>query len=434
MQEVLSPGDVVLVRALPGKLPPAALARAGKPIPLALEQVPRLQGALVAIDPRSRGVRALVGGYDFQVSQFNRALQARRQPGSAFKPFVWGAAIESRRFTPATVVYDTPDVYRDPWTGKDWKPHNFERDVYEGPMMLEEALAQSKNTVSAKLLDSMGVEPVLDFARRAGIDEDLPHGLALALGTGEVTPIELVNAYATIAAGGKLDQPVLVLRVRDRNGEILEEHIPESPPPEPVALAPVAVTADGIPTAGETATPIPTPTATSTPTEVEPPPRVGMNADVAFVLTSMMRGVVEYGTGQAARALGRPAAAKTGTAQDHRDAWFAGFTPELVAGVWVGFDSHDPMGPKETGSGAALPAWLSFMQAALEGKPPGAFAAPPRVEVARIDRRTGLLAPPGAPAEASPFVAFLAGTAPTRSSAEAPEPGTAPQTFFQDDR
>jgi penicillin-binding protein 1A len=159
-----------------------------------------------------------------------------------------------------------------------------------------------------------------------------------------------------------------------------------------------------------------------------------MNADVAFVLTSMMRGVVEYGTGQAARALGRPAAAKTGTAQDHRDAWFAGFTPELVAGVWVGFDSHDPMGPKETGSGAALPAWLSFMQAALEGTPPGAFAAPPRVEVARIDRRTGLLAPPGAPAEASPFVAFLAGTAPTRSSAEAPEPGTAPQTFFQDDR
>jgi penicillin-binding protein 1A len=435
MGDVLGTGDVVLVRALAGKRPPAELARAGKAIPVALEQVPRLQGALVAIDSRSRGVRALVGGYDFQASQFNRALQARRQPGSAFKPFVWGAAIESRRYTPGTVVYDTPDVYRDPWTGKDWKPRNFERDEYEGPMLLGEALAQSKNTVSAKLVDSLGVEPVQDFARRAGIDSELPGSLSLALGTGEVTPLELVNAYATIAAGGKLAEPVLVLRVRDRNGEVLEEQIPELPPPEPVPLAPVAVTAAGLPAA---------PPAAEAPTDPpdggppggrqEAPPRTGMRPEVAFVLTSMMTGVIDHGTGQAARSLGRPAAAKTGTAQDHRDAWFAGFTPDLVAGVWVGFDSHDAMGPKETGSGAALPAWLAFMQQALAGRPPADFAAPPGVELARVDRRTGLLAPAGASAEDSPFAAFLAGTAPTRTSADAPDPGSAPQTFFQDDR
>jgi penicillin-binding protein 1A len=426
MGDVLSPGDVVLVRALPGHRPPAELARAGRAIPVALEQVPRLQGALVAIDPGSRGVRALVGGYDFQASQFNRALQAKRQPGSAFKPFVWGAAIESRRYTPATVVYDTPDVYRDPWTGKDWKPRNFERDAYEGPMLLAEALAQSKNTVSAKLVDSLGVDPVLDFARRAGIGSDLPRSLSLALGTGEVTPLELVNAYATIAAGGKLAEPALVLRVRDRSGEVLEEHIPELPPPDPVPLAPVAVTAAGTPTA--------TPAAAATEAPAEGPPRTGMHPEVAFVLASMMTGVIDYGTGQAARALGRPAAAKTGTAQDHRDAWFAGFTPDLVAGVWVGFDTHDAMGPKETGSGAALPAWLAFMQRALAGRPPAAFAAPPGVELARVDRRTGLLAPAGAPIADSPFAAFLAGTAPTRTSADAPAPGSAPQTFFQDDR
>jgi penicillin-binding protein 1A len=460
MGEVVSPGDVVLVRALPGRRPPAELARARRPIPVALEQVPRVQGALVAIDPRDRGLRALVGGYDFQASQFNRALQARRQPGSAFKPFVWGAAIESLRYTPATVVYDTPDVYRDPWTGKDWKPQNFERNEYDGPMLLGDALAQSKNTVSAKLVDALGVEPVLAFAHRAGIESDLPGSLSLALGTGEVTPLELVNAYATLAAGGQLAEPVLVLRVRDRNGEILEEHIPELPPPDPVPLAQVAVApgeaadplaplgsagelaqaplergaaspaASGAPTSAPNATGI----AAQDQVGAEPPPRTGMRPEVAFVVSSMMRGVIEHGTGQGAKALGRPAAAKTGTAQDHRDAWFAGFTPDLAAGVWVGFDSHDPMGPKETGSGAALPAWLGFMQAALAGRPAAPFSVPPRVELARVDRRTGLLAQVGATAEAAPFVAFLMGTAPTRSSAEAPAPGSAPQTFFQDDR
>ena len=151
LSAVVARGDIVLVRVMQGRTPPLRLARAGKPVPLSLEQTPLVQGAFVVIDPATRGVRALVGGYDFATSQFNRAIQARRQPGSAFKPFVWGAAIESRRFTPATIVYDTPDLYRDPWTGKEWKPKNFERDAFDGPMLLQQALAHSKNTVSVKL-------------------------------------------------------------------------------------------------------------------------------------------------------------------------------------------------------------------------------------------------------------------------------------------
>jgi penicillin-binding protein 1A len=203
MSEVLQAGDIVLVRLAAGKAKPLELARAGKPVPLSLEQTPKVEGALVAIDPVTRGVRALVGGLDFGRSQFNRALQAKRQPGSAFKPFVWGAAVESGRFTPATVVYDTPDLYRDPWTGKEWKPQNFEKDAYEGPMLLRDALARSKNTVAAKLVDALGPDDVADFARRAGIQSELPRSLSMALGTGEVTPLELVNAYATSASPGR---------------------------------------------------------------------------------------------------------------------------------------------------------------------------------------------------------------------------------------
>jgi len=432
--DVVQPGDVVLVRVLAGKVPPQDLARAGKPVPVALEQVPRVQGALVAIDPRSRGVRALVGGYDFAQSQFNRALQARRQPGSAFKPFVWGAAVESRRFTPATLVYDTPDVYRDPWTGKDWKPQNFEREEYDGPMLLAEALAQSKNTVSAKLVDALGVDAVMAFARRAGVESELPRSHSLALGTGEVTPLELTNAYATFAARGQAARPVMVLRVRDRNGEVLEEHFPEVPAPEPVAapeaIATPAPTASTAPWANDAPSPAPDAPAAAPP---PPVPSSGMRPEVAYVLTSMMRGVIDHGTGAGAKALGRPAAAKTGTAQEHRDAWFVGFTPDLVAGVWVGFDTHDPMGPKETGGGAALPAWVAFMRQALGSRTPADFAAPPLVEFARIDAGTGLLATGGGPSELSPFVAFLAGTAPSRSASDRPAPGSAPQTFFQDD-
>lgn len=428
MKDVLAPGDVVLVRVSRGKPSLLELARAGKPIPLALEQTPKVQGALVAIDARTRGIRALVGGYDFATSQFNRAIQAKRQPGSAFKPFVWGAALETRRFTPATIVYDTPDLYRDPWTGKEWKPQNFERDAYDGPLLLEQALAHSKNTVSAKLVDALGVEAVMGFARRCGIESELPKTLSLSLGVGEVTPLEMVNAFATIAAQGFAAKPLLVLRVRDRKGQVLEENLPltipenygpAAPTPEaaaaPAPVPPPAPPGEG-PGGQETAVPVPA------------IPESGVSPEVAYVLTSMMRQVVEYGTGAAARSLGRPVAAKTGTAQEHRDAWFVGFSPDLVAGVWVGFDTHDPLGARETGAGAALPAWLAFMRQATTRLGPAEFRVPQNVEFARIDAKTGLLsAEPTAP-----LVPFVAGTAPTRSASDA-EPGSAPQNFFMDD-
>jgi penicillin-binding protein 1A len=439
MKDVVKPGDVVLVRVTPGKPPPADQARAGKPLALTLEQVPRVQGALVAIDPETRGVRALVGGYDFAVSQFNRALQAKRQPGSSFKPFVWGAAVESRKYTPATVVYDTPDLYRDAWTGKEWKPQNFERDEYEGPMLLKGALAHSKNTVSAKLVDALGVDAVISFARRCGIDSDLPRTLSLALGVGEVTPLEMVNAFTTIAARGFATQPVLVLRVKDRKGQVLEDHPPVRPPRAYEAMVVPAALATATPNTTHTSTSIQTPAETlasdpSAALAATAPARTlpegGIEPEVAFVLGSMMRDVIDYGTGQAAKALGRPLAGKTGTAQEHRDAWFVGFSPDLVAGVWVGFDSHDPMGAHETGAGAALPAWMGFMRESLARRPVADFQPPSGVELARVDPRSGLLADPAA--YDAPLVPFVAGTTPQRSAAEA-APGSAPQNFFMDD-
>jgi penicillin-binding protein 1A len=414
---------------MPGKIPLDRAVRERKPLTLSLEQAPLVQGALVAIDPSTREVRALVGGYDFQASQFNRATQAHRQPGSAFKPFVWGAALESRRFTPATIVYDTPDVYRDPWTGKEWKPRNFEKDVFEGPMLLGAALAQSKNTVSVKLVDALGPDAVASFARRLGVESALPRNLTLALGTGEVTPLELVNAYASIAARGFAAPPIFVRRVRDRDGNLLEETEPAQawgaapdgsalPEPDPASPTPTA-TATAIPPADAEA-------GSDAPSDFAIP-ESGTRPDVAFVLGSMMRQVVESGTGAGAKALARPVAAKTGTAQEHRDAWFVGLTPELVAGVWIGFDDHAPLGPRETGAGAALPPWLSFMQAALGARPPSEFGAVPGVELVRIDPATGRLAPDGQ--SNAPFAAFLAGTAPTESAG----PGAAPKNFFMDD-
>ena len=424
VSSVVQVGDVVPVRVMPGRLPLDRIVREKRALPLSLEQTPLVQGALVAIDPATRGVRALVGGYDFRTSQFNRAMQARRQPGSAFKPFVWGAAIESRRFTPATVVYDTPDLYRDPWTGKEWKPRNFERDEFDGPMLLGAALAHSKNTVSVKLVDALGVDAVASFAHRMGLSGELPRNLTLALGTGEVIPIELVNAYASIAVNGFTTPPVFVLRVRDRDGNVLEETKPVPVPGVAPDGSALPVPAPG---AADAAPPPPPEGAPAPPAEGFALPASGTRPDVSFVLETMMRGVVESGTGAAAKALARPVAAKTGTAQEHRDAWFVGFTPDLVAGVWVGFDDHSPLGPRETGAGAALPPWLSFMQAALGARPPAEFQLVPGVELARIDPATGLLAEGQASA---PFAAFLAGTAPSDSASSQP----APQNFFMDDR
>lgn len=430
---VFEPGDLVLVRV--EKVTPCD-ARSQKSgaceyprVEVALEQTPLAEGALVAIDPTSRGVIALVGGYDFRRSFFNRATQAKRQSGSAFKPVVFGAALEQGQlrarlpadlfgqqerqrctiFTNRQTVFDTPELIRDPWTGKPWQPRNYERDVFDGPMSLRKALAASKNTVAVKLVSEIGCEPglaldhdallqqglerVKDFAFRLGIDSRIPDSITTALGSGEVTPIELTNAYATLAMNGRFAQPVLIRRVLSADGTVLADNTPEydEPPPLLPDRAPL------------------------------PGPRRGVRAAVAYVTTELMRSVVEHpsGTARSMQRLGRPIAGKTGTANEQRDAWFVGFTPEVVTGVWTGFDNHDRLGASETGGRAAGPIWMEFMEAAEATLPHREFEQPGGVVTVQIDPRTGLLADPY-----SPYVeteVYLAGTEPTEISPPADE-------------
>ncbi len=373
MSDVMKVGDIVLVRVLRVTPAPALLEAT-------LDQVPLAQGGLVVIDPRNRNVVALVGGYDFKLSPFNRATQARRQPGSSFKPFLYGAALGSGRYTPISTVNDAPEAIRDPYTGKTWKPQNYDR-TFEGPMTLREALTKSKNTVSVRLIEAITPAAAIDFARRAGIRSPLPENLTLALGTGEVSVLEAANAYATLQANGRYAEPLMLLKVTNAQGKVLEEHQPAFE-------------------------------------ETLPPA-------VAYLTTSLMRSVVEEGTARAVTELNRPAAGKTGTASENRDAWFSGFTADWVASAWVGFDDHSPLGSSETGGRAPLPIWLEFMRAAHQGLPSREFEVPPGVVQVRIDPATGLLAGNSVPGR---LESFLDGTQPT---AEAPPPGhVSPSDFF----
>ncbi|MBK7863000.1 MAG: transglycosylase domain-containing protein [Archangiaceae bacterium] len=367
ISQVVVPGDLVRVRL--GKALPASTTLEAK-----LAQVPAVQGALLAIDPTDRTVVAMVGGYDFGTSAFNRATQAHRQPGSSFNPFLYACAMSEGKYTTLSVVNDAPFSVRDPYTGKQWKPQNYEKGGYDGPLTLRQALTESKNTVSVRLMEALTPPTVIEFARRAGIRSELPENLTLALGTGEVTMQEIANAYTTLQTGGLYADAVTLVKVTDARGTVLEEH---HAAPEP-AISPA----------------------------------------VSFLITSLMRSVVEQGTATAVKELKRPAAGKTGTASEYRDAWFSGYTTDYVASAWVGFDDHEPLGPAETGGRAALPLWLEFMQAAHEGKPVRDFEAPAGVTLARVDPSTGLLAGRSMPGRVEPF---LDGTAPT---AEAPAPGT----------
>ncbi len=362
-------GDVLRVRLAPelGK-PTSPGVRAA----LALDHGP--QGAFVAIDPETRHVLALIGGYGFIEGQFDRALLAKRQPGSSFKPFVYAAALASGRFTPATIVNDAPEVY------DLWKPQNFEKETYRGPVRLREALARSINTVAIRVLADVGVEAVVALAARMGIRSTLPTTLSLALGSGEVTPIELVNAYATFATGGLVAQPVFLTRVGD-------------------AVEPVA------------------------------PAERALSPEAAYLATSLMESVVQDGTAGAAKKLRRRVAGKTGTTDGARDAWFVGFSPDLVAGAWIGFDDVRRLGKGEAGGRSALPVWIAFMREALARRGHKTFFTPPGIVTARIDVKTGKLAAPGVEEGVIDEV-FLAGTEPTEV---APAPGEVdPATFVLD--
>jgi 1A family penicillin-binding protein len=297
------------------------------------------EGAIVTIEPQTGYVRAIVGGYDFFRSEFNRAVQARRQPGSAFKPFIYIAALESG-LTPATRVEDAPVSYAVGPNGQAWKPENYDRK-YRGFTTLQQAIEESVNVVTVKIQERVGLNRTIQVARRFGITSPLDLNLSLALGTSDLTLMELTSAYAALGNQGQWLPPTTIRYVTDAQGKLLEENLPE--------------------------------------------PREAVSPETAFVITHMLRGVVERGTGQAAKALGRPIAAKTGTTNDYSNAWFIGYTPRLATGVWVGYDRPRSLGKDETGSRVAVPIWVSYMGTVLGNSPKEDFAMPDRVVLVPVD-------------------------------------------------
>ena len=303
----------------------ARAASRGKPGPAT--EVP--EGAVVVIEAATGYVKVLIGGADFARTEFNRALYAHRQPGSAFKPFVYLAALEAGH-APTEILDDSPVRYVS--GDKVWEPENYD-GKFRGPVTLQQSLEESINVPTIRLLEQVGVNPVIDAARRAGIQSRLPHDLTLALGTGDVTLLELTAAYGTFANQGIRMEPLMVRHVTDAQGRLVEENIPQG--------------------------------------------REAITPDLAIGLTQMLRGIVERGSGIGARVLERPLAGKTGTTNDFSNAWFVGYTPSIVAGVWVGHDRPRSLGHDETGARAALPIWVAVMRAALRGKPVEDFPAPP---------------------------------------------------------
>jgi len=382
---VLKAGDVILVKVKDKR------KDAREPWRLSLEQEPLVQGALLCLEAETGLVKALVGGRDFNETQFNRAIQSRRQPGSSFKPIIYAAALDRKFndprkiYTPATVIVDSAVVFEDQVRDQTWKPKNY-RDTFYGPTLLREALAQSRNVVTVKLLQDIGVDYTIDYARRLGISSDLTRTLSLALGSSGVSLFELSRAYSVFANQGFLVEPVFVLKIVDRDGKVLEEAVSER--------------------------------------------RKVIEKDTAFIMTSMLESVVQHGTGQRMKALGRPSAGKTGTTNDMYDAWYIGYTPEYLTGVWVGFDSEAPLGKTETGAVAASPIWLGFMKRMLANEPVKTFQPPEGVVFAKIDAETGLLPVPES--RKTIFECFKEGTVPIDYSKR---PGEVKETedFFKKD-
>ncbi len=385
--DVLARGDVVYV------LP----EQAGRAL---LVQVPAAQGALVAVDPQDGAIVAMSGGFDFYATSFNRATQARRQPGSAFKPFIYSAALDSG-LTPASLVLDAPVVYEaeETGSGRDWRPQNVDARFY-GPTRLRDALARSRNLVSIRVMRSVGVGPTLDFVQGFGFPRSqLPDNLTTALGTAQVTPLEMAAGYAVFANGGQRVEPYLIDRVEDATGAVLSQSAPLLACPEcgsedgySRALATVVPgDGNGVTRAEEAGGELP---------EVSGDrlaPRA-ISAANAFVMTDMMRDVIRAGTARRALALGRSdLAGKTGTTNDRRDAWFAGYNAGLVAVSWVGFDQERSLGNLEEGGRTALPMWVYFMREALRGRPEQRLPMPVGVITARVSPVTGALASPDDP-------------------------------------
>jgi penicillin-binding protein 1A len=353
-------GDLVEVHV-------TALDAERQTLEVTLEQEPLVEGALVAIENRTGHIKAMVGGWDFNRSKFNRAVQAYRQLGSTFKPIVYTAAID-RGYTPAYILSDTPVEY--PLvTGEVYAPQNYDRE-FEGPVTMRRALEQSRNVPAVRLMESVGPENVVAYARRFGFSRDFQPYLSLALGAGEGTLLEVTSAYTVFPNQGVRMLPMQILAVRDRDGRVLEEHRVEA--------------------------------------------RDVIRADTAFVVGAILRGVVDRGTGAAAASLKWSFGGKTGTVDDNTDAWFIGFDPDITVGVWVGMDEKKPIGPSQTGAVAALPIWISFMRTYLEGRSgveePPRFGPPGNIVFVPVDAKTGQPVQPFQPGAI--LEAFISGTQP----------------------
>jgi len=358
-----------------------------------LAQLPKVEGALIALNPTDGAVQALVGGYDFFLGAYNRVTQARRQPGSGFKPFLYSAAL-AKGFTPASVFLDAPVVYVNADPDDDWRPGNYE-GKFNGPMRLREALAESRNLVSIRVLQAIGLGYAIDFATKFGLPKDrLPDDLTLALGSGALTPWEMARGYAVFANGGFLVDPYFIQSIRTGDGKEIFHAQPKLACPS--CDTPPDITADA---ALPGAAPAVQPAAPSTPpvAEADRAPRV-IDADVDYLITSMMHSVVTKGTGAAVRALGRDdLAGKTGTTNDFTDAWFNGFNPSLLAITWIGYDQPATLGRGEVGARAALPVWMDFMKTALKGVPQFTLPRPPGVVEVPINPANGKLLTADAP-------------------------------------
>lgn len=422
--KLVKPGDVVWVKVVRRVLDKQKNTRMATPLLEAqLEQIPEIQGAIFSLDVKTGYVLTLQGGYEFSNSEFNRATQAKRQPGSAFKPVIYSVAVENG-FTPASILVDSPVVYKDEEAGN-WKPTNYE-EKFHGDTTLLFSFVKSRNIPTIKLVQSLQVPKVINYARRIGFTGDLSQDLSISLGSASVTLEELTSLYAVYPRMGRKVRPIYLLRVEDRDGKVLEENRPQeipasvftsfltaSPPtPEPAATGSPAPAAgattvpSGFPEEGKPRFALPQYPLESDPDQV-------MDPRVAYVMTHLMKEVINIGTGVAAKELGRPAAGKTGTTNEYKDAWFIGFTPYMATGVWVGFDDQRNIGPGETGAKAALPIWISFMKEAIRLYPEEDFQIPPGITFASIDLKNGHRLEknsPGAREEA-----FIEGTEPIRS-------------------
>ncbi|MBF0274034.1 MAG: PBP1A family penicillin-binding protein [Nitrospinae bacterium] len=335
LRKALHPKDKILVSVVNDKV---------RPIEVKLEQEPEVEGAIISLDVKTGEVKAMVGGYDFNKSQFNRATQAQRQIGSAFKPIIYAAAID-KGFSPASVIIDAPIIING------WKPENYGKKFY-GPTLLRKALQHSRNVVTVKLLQEIGIQTVHDFAMMLGIHTEIKNDLSIALGSTTLSLIDITNVYAIFARGGWSLKPIFIRYIKNRNGITIENNMMRE---KVLSIAP----------------------------------------ETAYIITTMLQSVVKHGTGRKVADLGHNIAGKTGTTNDYIDAWFIGYSPEIATGVWTGYDQLKPMGRGEAGSRAALPIWKEYMQQALKDVPDRNFPLAENLVFRNVDESTGLLAPYG---------------------------------------